>query len=70
MKLRSGKVIIKKDEGQIQSKTLIEFNHEIIKRHINKKINNKEKKCVRQIILESLKKCINIKLDNFSDTIY
>ena len=70
MKLRSGKVIIKRDEGQTQPKTLIEFNHEIIKRHINKKINNKEKICVRQIILESLKKCINIKLDNFSDTIY
>ena len=63
MKLRSGKVIIKNDEGQIQPKTLIEFNHEIIKRHINKKINNKEKICVRQIILESLKKCINIKFE-------
>jgi hypothetical protein len=67
MKLRSGKVIIKNDEGQIQPKTLIEFNHEIIERHINKKINkkinNKENICVRQIILESLKKCINIKFE-------
>ena len=63
MKLRSGKVIIKNDEGQIQPKTLIEFNHEIIERQINKKRNNKENICVRQIILESLKKCINIKFE-------
>jgi hypothetical protein len=63
MKLRSGKVIIKNNEGQIQPKTPIEFNHEIIERHINKKLNNKENICVRQIILESLKKCINIKFE-------
>jgi len=62
MKLRSGKVIIK-NGNRPSSKTMIEFNNEIMKMHLNKKISTKPKICIREIILESLKKCINIKFE-------
>ena len=62
MKLRSGKVIIK-NGNRPSSKTMIEFNNEIMKMHLNKKISTKPKICIREIILESLKKGINIKFE-------
>ena len=64
MKLRSGKVITKNDKPTLlDAKTLLEFHNEIMKRHINKKISNDSRGCVRKIILESLKKGINIKFE-------
>jgi hypothetical protein len=64
MKLRSGKVIIKNGNRPIlSSKTMIEFDNEIMKMHLNKKISTKPKTCIREIILESLKKGINIKFE-------
>jgi len=63
MKLRSGKVITKNSNGPIlSSKAIIEFNNEIIEMHLNKKIS-KPRTCIREIILESLKKGINIKFE-------
>jgi|TARA_B110000858_G_scaffold195308_1_gene251422 hypothetical protein len=64
MKLRSGKVITKNSNGPIlSSKAIIEFNNEIIEMHLNKKISTKPRTCIREIILESLKKGINIKFE-------
>jgi len=64
MRLRSGKIITKVDKDSILSpKALIEFHNEIMKGNINKKVGNKPTKCIRQIILESLKKGINIKFE-------
>ena len=64
MRLRSGKIITKADKNSIlTTKTLIEFHNEIIETHIKKKIDNESNKYVRKIILESLKKCINIKFE-------
>lgn len=63
MKLRSGKVITKKDKTTLDAKSLIEFHKEVMKRHTNKKISNGSRGCVHEIILESLKKGINIKFE-------
>ena len=66
MKLRSGKVIIiKNNNGLMSSKTLIEYDNdnENVNICVKKKINNKSSDCIRQIILESLKKCVNIKFE-------
>tara|TARA_R110001592_G_scaffold166699_2_gene401881 strand:- start:92 stop:286 length:195 start_codon:yes stop_codon:yes gene_type:complete len=64
MKLRSGKVITKKDKPTLlDAKILMGFHNEIMKRHTNKKISNGSRGCVHEIILESLKKGINIKFE-------
>ena len=61
MQLRSGKVItINNREILLEGKTLIEFNNKVVGRQNKKKINGSK---IRQIILESLKKSINIKFE-------
>tara|TARA_B110000977_G_C10793071_1_gene383236 strand:+ start:122 stop:307 length:186 start_codon:yes stop_codon:yes gene_type:complete len=61
MQLRSGKVITRNNrEILLEGKTLIEFNNKVVGRQNKKKINGSK---IRQIILESLKKSINIKFE-------
>ena len=71
MQLRSGRVVTQTDEEMIAAaESLMEFHKQVQEDFINKKIESAPKalrdnckKCLREIITESLRKGINIKFE-------
>ena len=71
MQLRSGRVVTQTDKEMIEAaETLMEFHRQAHEDYINKKmatvpqvLRDNCKKCLREIISESLRKGINIKFE-------
>ena len=71
MQLRSGRVVTQTDKEMMEAaETLIQFHSQVHEDYINKKMETAPqvlrdncKKCLREIITESLRKGINIKFE-------
>ena len=68
MQLRSGKIVNQVDREMFEAaETLISFHDKVEMELINKKIDKiflTYKKCLNEVVRESLKKGINIKFEN------